>query len=257
MFFIPSGRIIQVETSWICFRISGTVEKLGNRVLGLLVDAILNCFISDLIPDIRNELAIQKLVSISQAIGLEKLIEAKLKDSKPKPQRSFPFSPQTTFNKTFPNLTKTPPTSTTTTASTSRPPPPQTPTKLPIHRLTAAQLQERRALGLCYNCDEKFIAGHKCSSCRFLLLLIEDEVPSLEDEQQPPGEDELLEVDNPETYFQLSLHAVSGQFSPQTLKFKGFIQGLPVIVLIDTGSTHNILQPRITNHLQLLTTAIS
>jgi hypothetical protein len=35
-------------------------EKLGNRVLGLPPEALLNCFISGLIPEIRHELAIQK-----------------------------------------------------------------------------------------------------------------------------------------------------------------------------------------------------
>lgn len=59
-----------------------------------------------------------------------------------------------------------------------------------------------------------------------------------------------------ETYFQLSPQAVSGHFSPKTLKFKGILDGLYAIVLIDTGSTHNILQPRIEHHLKILTKPI-
>ncbi|RHN51749.1 putative succinate dehydrogenase (quinone) [Medicago truncatula] len=66
-------------------------EKLGNRVVGLPAEALLNCFISGLIPDIRNEMAIQRPSSIAQAIGLAKLIEAKIKDSKPR--FSKPFTP--------------------------------------------------------------------------------------------------------------------------------------------------------------------
>jgi hypothetical protein len=65
-------------------------KKLGNRVLGLPPDAILNCFISCLSSEIRHKMAIHKPVSISQDIGLAKLIEAKLKDSKPKYQKTFP-----------------------------------------------------------------------------------------------------------------------------------------------------------------------
>src|SRR4051812_38593124 len=67
-------------------------EKLGNQVVGLSRDAILNCFISGLIPDIQNEIAIHKPTSISQAIGLAKLIESKLRDSKPKFTKPF-FTP--------------------------------------------------------------------------------------------------------------------------------------------------------------------
>jgi hypothetical protein len=43
-------------------------EKLGNRVIGLPADAMLNCFISGLNPEINNEIAIQKPYTISQAI---------------------------------------------------------------------------------------------------------------------------------------------------------------------------------------------
>lgn len=55
-------------------------EKLGNQVVVLSHDAILNCFIFGLLPDIHNELTIHKTVSISQAIGLAKLIELKFAD---------------------------------------------------------------------------------------------------------------------------------------------------------------------------------
>lgn len=40
-------------------------EKVGNCVLGLPTEALLNCFISGIIPEIRNELAIQRPHSIS------------------------------------------------------------------------------------------------------------------------------------------------------------------------------------------------
>jgi hypothetical protein len=82
-------------------------ERLGNRVLGLPHDALLNCFISVLIPEIRHELAIQRPFSISQAIGLAKLIEAKIKDSKTKFPRPYipTTTPQTTQLYKNPSLT--------------------------------------------------------------------------------------------------------------------------------------------------------
>ncbi|CAI8605720.1 unnamed protein product [Vicia faba] len=66
-------------------------EKLGNQVVGLSHEAILNCFISGLAPAIQNEIVIHKPVSISQAIGLAKLIESKIQDSKPKFQIFSPM----------------------------------------------------------------------------------------------------------------------------------------------------------------------
>ncbi|XP_058746775.1 uncharacterized protein LOC131619725 [Vicia villosa] len=65
------GSVVEYQTKF---------EKLGNQVHGLPPDAILNCFISSLNLDIQHEMAIHKPTSISQAIGLAKLIESKLKE---------------------------------------------------------------------------------------------------------------------------------------------------------------------------------
>lgn len=59
-----------------------------------------------------------------------------------------------------------------------------------------------------------------------------------------------------DTYFQLSPQAVIGHFSPKTLKFTGLLNGLTITVLIDTDSTHNILQPLIAQHLKIPTKPI-
>lgn len=63
-------------------------------------EVILNCFISGLALKIRNEMIIHTPISISRAIGLAKLIEAKLKDGKPKLQKPL-FDPFTRMNPTF------------------------------------------------------------------------------------------------------------------------------------------------------------
>ena len=42
--------------------------------------------------------------------------------------------------------------------------------KIPIKRLTPAQMDERRKRGLCYNCDEKWGVGHKCKNAKLFLL---------------------------------------------------------------------------------------
>jgi hypothetical protein len=40
----------------------------------------------------------------------------------------------------------------------------------PVKRLTQAEQEERRRLGLCYNCDEKYGRGHN-RVCKRLFLL--------------------------------------------------------------------------------------
>jgi hypothetical protein len=150
-------------------------EKLGNRVFGLSPEAILNCFISDLSPDIRNEIAIQKPHSIAQAISLAKLIEAKIKHTKPKFQKGFstpssqPYNLSTTHNN--PHSTTNPASTNTLAAPIPlKPPNPNPlPNKIHIRCLNQTHMQERRVLALCYICDKKFIMGHKCTTNRFLL----------------------------------------------------------------------------------------
>jgi len=52
-------------------------------------------------------------------------------------------------------------------------------------------------------------------------------------------------------HFHLSPQALSGNPSPKTLKFTRLIHNLPITVLVDSDSSHNILQPRIAHHLHL------
>ncbi|CAI8612530.1 unnamed protein product [Vicia faba] len=138
--------------------------------------------------DIQNEIAIHKPVSTSQAIGLAKLIESKIKDSKPKYQK--PFSNTLNHSNTPTYL----PTPTVKTSSTSQP------MKLHIRRLSNAQLQERHAQGLCFTCDEKFIPSHKYTSGKFLLLMIDEEEPTTL-ELGDNGNDYSPTAEQDDTYF--------------------------------------------------------
>ena len=49
---------------------------------------------------------------------------------------------------------------------------------------------------------------------------------------------------------------MSGTPSAHTFKLQGFIHHTPVTILIDTGSSHSILQPRLAHHLNLCTLPI-
>ncbi|KAH9699108.1 hypothetical protein KPL71_024219 [Citrus sinensis] len=102
----------------------------------------------------------------------------------------------------------------------------------PIKRISAAEMQERRANKLCYYCDEKFEPGHKCKQRQIYLLEGEDDA-ELSDEGNKIGDDEEDHL--------VSLHAMSGAVSHQTMRIKGNIKKKGIIILIDSGSTHNFL----------------
>lgn len=132
-------------------------EKLSNRILGLPSDALLNCFILVLCPEIQRELALHQTFSLSQTLGLVKLIEGKLPDT-PSAYRKY-NAPQTTP----------------TTSLLPKPPPS---ILFPIRRLSPTEMQARRSKGLCFNCDDKWHAGHNMvpnSFCYFSVMMLRTE----------------------------------------------------------------------------------
>ncbi|KAL4184886.1 hypothetical protein AMTRI_Chr10g3290 [Amborella trichopoda] len=88
---------------------------------------------------------------------------------------------------------------------------------LPVRRLSLVEMQ---AKGLCFNCNEKFVPGHRCKK----LILIEG-----------CYEDEFREL--PE----ISLHAIWGIQAPKIMRVKSSFGHIAVMVLIDSGSTHNFM----------------
>jgi hypothetical protein len=235
-------------------------ERLCNRVTGLSPIAIDDCFVSGLKFHIQNDLAIHRPTNISQAIGLAKLIESKFLASRSAPSLTSKFPPPK------PPLLPTP--------SQKLLPNSSTPTShLPIRRLSPAEMQLRRSKGLCFNCDERFHKGHRCNP-QFLLLLYPDEIDpthdplyalfttDIPDPAQTPSPSSLLptrpepDPNPPPTQteselFHLSLQAATGQPSPRTLRFTASINNHSVTVLVDSGSSHNIIQPRIASFLNL------
>ena len=121
------------------------------------------------------------------------------------------------------------------------PPAKPPPTTIPFKRLSPTELAIMREKGLCFNCDEKYTRGHKCTSSLFLFVTEDDE--HLQDAESPPGLPPLsLPVSQEVSPAQISLHALSGQGAPKTLRVTVVIGHQRVRILIDGGSTHNFLQ---------------
>ncbi|KAJ0079625.1 hypothetical protein Patl1_22875 [Pistacia atlantica] len=122
---------------------------------------------------------------------------------------------------------------------------------VPVQRLSPLQMKEQRAKGLCYNCDDKWGPGHKCKSARLFIMECAD---SKEDEPQPVQQPPFLErVEVPSGGEEvdlnlapkISIHALAGSLSPKTIRILGHVNGCVVVILIDTGSTHNFMDPSI------------
>jgi hypothetical protein len=131
------------------------------------------------------------------------------------------------------------------------PTPPFTP--LNIHKLIRAKMFERQLKGICYNCDDKYSPGHKCKKQNIFMAISED--VSEEDVEAPlvsmsPKTTHITPPSNPlEVEPVISLNSLNGFSTPQTMKLIGCIKNRKVIILIDSGSTHNCIHHRISKKL--------
>ncbi|XP_071716761.1 uncharacterized protein [Rutidosis leptorrhynchoides] len=105
-------------------------------------------------------------------------------------------------------------------------------------RLTQKELDEKRSKGLCFVCDQKYMPGHKCSGQVYSLEVIcEDESGDTQEGDEFSDAMDTYANDTP----QISLSALTGTSTYQTMRITGHIRNQGVHILIDSGSTHNFL----------------
>ncbi|XP_062153129.1 uncharacterized protein LOC133861362 [Alnus glutinosa] len=201
-------------------------EQLLSRVGRMSQPHQLGCFISGLKGTLKTEVQASRPNSLTEAIGVARLYEARnlsmkkspiYEDRRIGPRDAFPPLPSS-------NLTCNKP--------------------IPSRRLSPAEMQDRRSKGLCFNCDDKFIPGHRCKK----LFVIEGIYTK--EEEGAEAEDH----DNQEWFREqpiISLQALTGTPNPHTMRVGGYLGNLRVIVLMDSGSTHNFLNPQIAHQLGL------
>jgi hypothetical protein len=120
---------------------------------------------------------------------------------------------------------------------------------LKIQKLTRAKMDERQLKGLCYNCDEKYFLGHKCKEQNLFMAISKDiseeDVETSLVSKSPKATNITPPSDPPEVEIAISLNTLTGFSTPQTLKLIGYIKHRKVIILVDSGSTHNFIHRRI------------
>lgn len=114
--------------------------------------------------------------------------------------------------------------------------------------LTETEIQDKRAKGLCFRCDEKFSPGHRCKDRSLQVLTVcDDEEGRKAAEEEEFMEEEHLHLDVAE----VSLDSVAGFTPSHSMKIKGKIGEQDVVVLVDSGATHNFISNHVVEKIGL------
>jgi len=116
-----------------------------------------------------------------------------------------------------------------------------------FRRLTPAEQAERRRRGLCFNCDETYAPGHVCHRLLYIAAddCIVDEAASVEDGAAVAAvqaEEPTAQEQPDANAFVVSLHALAGITTENTMLLPVEVNGERLVALLDTGSTHNFLR---------------
>ncbi|TYK01646.1 ty3-gypsy retrotransposon protein [Cucumis melo var. makuwa] len=125
-------------------------------------------------------------------------------------------------------------------------------------RLPDADFQARKEKGLCFQCNEKYSADHKCKmkdlrELRMFVVVNENEEYEIIEEKEPKEKElAVMEVkENNKAYVELSINSVVGLNDPSIMKVRGKLHDEDIIILIDCGATHNFLLEKLVKKLQI------
>ncbi|GMN59739.1 hypothetical protein TIFTF001_028831 [Ficus carica] len=118
----------------------------------------------------------------------------------------------------------------------------KTPPTTTVERMTPDELTERRKKGLCFHCNNKYSPGHDCPKL-FRIEACSDDNGDVKME---------IEEDTNELAPEISLHAMAGMNAPKTMQLWGGLMGQPVMILVDSGSTHNFISSLVAQPVNLL-----
>ncbi|XP_042030060.1 uncharacterized protein LOC121776994 [Salvia splendens] len=222
-------------------------DRYLNRVQGISEEALIPIFITGLKEPIQEKVELQQPSSLAEAMALALRLASSHEERHPQQLRGKWGGRESRFTHPASSPATTPAPSSQLAAAQPR----ETvkPGFRPI-RVSNAEKAERSRKGLCYHCPEKWVPGHVCK-LKVLCYIGDDETTDDLD-----GSDA---EDDPETVITADLshlHTLSGTSKSRPFNVIGTIGKTTVSILIDTGSNHDFLHPRVAEQLHLSLTPI-
>ncbi|XP_042969094.1 uncharacterized protein LOC122301779 [Carya illinoinensis] len=210
-------------------------RQLQIMVRGWSEEALIGTFIDGLRPWLAKEIKLRQPTRLPEVMKMAEILEES-HSSERRPTKDM-------GSKSFKTVqTKVSWKGRDTSATTSKPRP-------EIKKLSSEEVQERIKKGLCFKCGDKWSPGHKCKAAQ-ALFMFEDESSDDESEssqEEPSQEEETEETESGGTpeEAELSLNAMAGISKPTSMRLMAWVGKHEVILLVDSGSTHNFINSSI------------
>lgn len=218
-------------------------ESMLNHIQGVPESTLLPIYMGGLRQPLRNQVRFQHPSSVAAAMALAMEFDSAtertpISSRRPWTRRDFRSQSSQTV------VTPAPPQSSGTSTTLSPSAHPRDFSKLPVVRLSAAEKAERNRLGLCWYYPDKWVTGHVCKT-KFLAYMGSDDEDDAENAKAAPTPPDVITTDLSHMY------GMDGRSRAASLELRGFLGFSGVCILVDTGSTHNFLHPRLAENLQM------
>ena len=117
-----------------------------------------------------------------------------------------------------------------------------------VRLLSYQELAERKRKCLCYKCGGPFHPNQQCPDQQMRVMLVEDED---EEEGEANAMVEAKHQDGECSMLFLGTTMVVNEQKPQTLKVRAHINGVHVLVLVNSGATHNFISRKLVSTMAL------
>ncbi|KAG7570699.1 Retrotransposon gag domain [Arabidopsis thaliana x Arabidopsis arenosa] len=235
----PVAELKQLQETSGIVEYHGKFELIKNR-LDLSEDYFVSAYLAGLRLETQMHVRMFDPQSIKQCLLLGKLYERAHPPTKTDSTHwtSNRSTGSNTVSKIVPNVKEYPSPSTEQVVNTTE-------TRKPARKfLSQEEMSTRRAKGLCFLCDEKYTPDHYLKHKKTQVFMIEVEEESDGSDSEPDNNNNTqMVVQNGSCRPQASVSAVSGVPGYSTMKVRGVYAKKPIFVLLDSGSTHNFMDP--------------
>ncbi|KAK0581463.1 hypothetical protein LWI29_014052 [Acer saccharum] len=192
------GELTKLQQTGTVLDYQSKFEQLLAKAGALPQPRQVSCFISGLKDSIRTDVQANRPTSLTMAIGLARLYEAREATQRKQTTNSgrSTFQPRATAGMQI------------------RYPPTQP--SAPIKKMTTEELNERRKKGLCFHCNDKYGPAHECKRLFMIQASWEDSDEDEDMEVEDENGDSTIQI-TPE----ISLHAMAGLRAPRTMRVGG------------------------------------